>query len=69
MSTVDEIEAAIEKLPRKEFFRLRDWIQSRFEDQWDSQVREDAKEGRLDHLAEEALAEYRDGRTTPFPPD
>jgi len=68
MSTVEEIEAAIERLPRDDFFELSEWVMSRFEDEWDRQIAEDVKTGRLDHLAQEALAEYRAGRTTPFPP-
>jgi hypothetical protein len=69
MRTVEEIEAAIEQLPRDQFFRLRDWMTSRFEEQWDKQIEEDIKAGRLDHLAQEALAEFHAGLTTPFPPD
>jgi hypothetical protein len=69
MSTVEQIEAAIQKLPREDFFRLHGWIRDRFDDEWDKQVEEDASAGRLDHLAQEALAEYRAGRSTPFPPD
>ena len=33
MSTVEEIEAAIERLPRDQFFRLLTWLRSRFEDE------------------------------------
>jgi hypothetical protein len=69
MRTVEEIEAAIEQLPRDQFFRLRDWMTSRFENLWDEQIEEDIKAGRLDHLAQEALAEFRAGLTIPFPPD
>ncbi len=69
MSGVNEIEAAISGLPREDFFRLHAWMKQRFEDQWDRQMREDAEAGRLDHVAEEALAEYHAGGTTPFPPD
>ena len=68
MSTVEEIEAAIEGLPRDEFFRLVDWLRDRFEDEWDRQIEEDAKAGRLDAFASEALAEYRAGSTKAFPP-
>ena len=69
MSTVEQIEAAIQKLPREEFFRLRDWMRDRFDDEWDKQIEEDVRSGRLDRVAQEALAEYRAGKTTPFPPD
>ena len=69
MSTVKEIEAAIEDLPRDEFFELLEWVKVRFEDAWDRQIEEDVKAGRLNRLADEALEEYRAGRTKPFPPD
>ena len=69
MSTVEEIESAIERLPRDQFFRLLAWIRGRYEDEWDRQIAEDVKAGKLDLLAREAVAEYRAGQTTPFPPD
>ncbi len=69
MSTVEQIEAAIAKLPRNDFFRLHDWIRDRFDDEWDKQIEEDALSGRLDHLAKEAIAEYRAGKSSSFPPD
>jgi hypothetical protein len=69
MSTVEEIEAAITKLPREQLFRLTQWLKAKFEDEWDRQITEDAQAGRLDNLANEALGEYRAGQTRPFPPD
>ena len=69
MSTVKEIESAIEDLPRDQFFQLIDWVRNRFDNEWDRQIEDDVRAGRLDHVAEEALTEYRAGRTTPFPPD
>ena len=69
MSTVEEIEAAIEGLPRDQFLRLLTWVRGRLEDEWDRQIEEDVKAGRLDKFAQEALAEYRAGRSTAFPPD
>jgi len=69
MSTVQEIEAAIERLPREELFQITDWISSKFGDAWDRQIEEDIKAGRLDDLAQQALAEFRAGKTTPFPSD
>jgi hypothetical protein len=62
MSTVEQIEAAIQKLPREDFFRLHKWVRDRFDDEWDKQIEEDARSGRLDHAAQEALAEYRAGK-------
>ena len=67
MRTVEEIERAIQQLPWEEFFHLRDWMRHQFEDKWDKQIEEDAKSGRLDFLAEEAIAEFRAGKTQEFP--
>lgn len=69
MSTLQQIESAIEKLPREEFIRLREWILERSEDAWDKQIEADARSGRLDAVARKAVAEYRAGRSKPFPPD
>ena len=69
MSTLEQIEAAIESLPREEFFRLHEWIRDRFDDKWDKQIEEDVRSGRLNSVAQEALAEYRAGRSKPFPAD
>ena len=69
MSTVQEIEKAIETLPRTEFFRLRDWMQQQFDAAWDREFEDDAVSGRLDSLANQALAEYHAGRCSSFPPD
>jgi hypothetical protein len=69
MSTVMEIEKAIEKLPTDELFELKHWISSRFSDAWDSQVEVDILSGRLDDLAAEALQEHRAGASLEFPLD
>ncbi len=69
MSTVQEIEKAIQQLPREEIFRLREVIQHRFDDEWDRQFADDAESGLLDEFAEAALAEHRAGKSTPFPRD
>jgi hypothetical protein len=59
MSTVEEIESAIEKLPREEFFALTGWLSEKFAQTWDAQIVEDVGAGRLDALAQTALKEYR----------
>lgn len=56
MSTVQEIERAIEKLSEKEVAEIRAWL-------WDRDIERDAAAGRLDKFAEEALREHRAGKT------
>jgi hypothetical protein len=67
MSTVKEIESAIEHLPATDFFKLGEWFDERREQLWDDQIANDAKSGRLDFLIEEARAAKKSGTLRPFP--
>lgn len=63
MGTVHEIEAAISKLSRQDLVALRDWFFQFDSVAWDKQFEEDVARGRLDELADEALADVREGRS------
>ena len=67
MSTVEEIEAAIARIPRDEFWRLTDRLVAQRSAQWDRQIEEDAAAGRLDFLYEEAEAERKAGLLRDWP--
>lgn len=67
MSTVADIEAAISSLPQDEFWKLAEWFDERKADAWDKQIEEDAKAGRLDKFAEEAIRLHRTGKTISLP--
>ncbi|MCX6975508.1 MAG: hypothetical protein NTZ94_14705 [Verrucomicrobia bacterium] len=69
MSTVMEIEQAIEKLPAEELFELTHWISSRFSDAWDRQIEEDIVAGRLNEMAAEAIQVHRRGGSFELPMD
>lgn len=56
MSTVQEIERAIEKLSTEELAEIRAWL-------WDRDIERDAAEGKLDVIADEALQEHLAGKT------
>jgi hypothetical protein len=64
MSTVNEIEDAIRKLPEVDLVALRAWFAEFDAAAWDRQLERDVAEGRLDMLVEEALQDARDGRCT-----
>jgi hypothetical protein len=66
MSTVEEITAAIERLPADEVARVRAWLADYAEQLWDEQIEQDEKAGRLDSLIDRALEEHRAGRTRPL---
>ena len=66
MSTVHEIEAAIAKLPEKDFLALVGRLRERHAETWDRQIEADAMAGRLDFLVQEAQGELRQGKTKPL---
>lgn len=61
MSTLEQIEAAILTLPAEEFQRLRQWLFDVDYQRWDEQLEKDIEDGKLDALAEEAIAEFKVG--------
>ena len=66
MTRVEEITAAIAELPPDQVAQVRQWLNERVEAEWDAQIEQDERAGRLDALADRALAEYRAGRTRPL---
>jgi uncharacterized protein YecT (DUF1311 family) len=63
MSTVEDIERAIERLPEAELARLRAWFEERDADLFDAKIARDAESGKLDAIAQRALADHHAGRT------
>ncbi len=66
MTTVEEITAAIAELPPDQVSQIREWLNERVEAEWDAQIEQDERAGRLNALADRALAEFRAGRTRPL---
>jgi hypothetical protein len=66
MTTVEAITAAIAQLPPEQVAQVRAWLDERAEAEWDAQIEQDERAGRLDALAGRALAEHRAGRTRPL---
>ena len=64
MSSVDEIEDAIRKLPEEDLITLRAWFAEFDAAAWDCQFERDVAQGRLDALADEALRDLCEGRCT-----
>jgi len=64
MSSVQEIEEAIQKLEPSELEAFRAWFAEFDAELWDRHLEADVAAGRLDRLADEALADLREGRCT-----
>jgi hypothetical protein len=62
MSTLEQIEAAILTLAPNEFQQLRKWLFDLDYERWDEQLEQNVADGKLEALAEEAIAEFKTGR-------
>ena len=62
MTTVQEIEKAVELLPRRELVNFRSWFQRFNAEAWDCQFEQDVRVGKLDALADEAFQDLEAGR-------
>jgi hypothetical protein len=63
MMTVEDIERAISQLSSAELDRFRVWFEAFDAQRFDERIERDAKAGKLDRMADEALAEHHAGRT------
>jgi len=62
MGTVQEIQNAVSKLPLQELARFRAWFEQFDAEAWDKQFEKDATSGKLDSIAERAMADYKAGK-------
>jgi hypothetical protein len=63
MTTVDDIERAVARLPPEELAAFRAWFEAFEATQFDERLVRDVSAGRLDVLAEDAVAAHRAGRS------
>jgi hypothetical protein len=61
--TVQDIEKAVAQLPPEELAAFRAWFEAFDAARFDEKIARDAATGRLDRLADEALADHRRGRS------
>jgi hypothetical protein len=62
MSELEELEKRIRKLSPQDLARFREWFAEFDHALWDRQIESDAMGGKLDRLANEALADYKAGK-------
>jgi hypothetical protein len=63
MTKLDAIEQAVKDLRPKELEEFRAWFEEFDAAAFDAKIERDARDGKLDGLAEAALKEFREGRT------
>jgi hypothetical protein len=62
MTNIKEIEKAIVDLPLEQLAEFRAWFEEFDAQSFDAAIERDVEAGKLDRLAEEAIAEYKKGR-------
>ena len=62
MPTLEDIERAVSELPQEQLARFRAWFEEFEATRFDQRIERDAKAGRIDRLAEQALSDFRAGR-------
>jgi len=60
--TIEALEMAVKQLRPADLAEFRRWFAEFDSSNWDAQIEADAASGKLDTMAEEALAEYRHGK-------
>ncbi len=66
MSKLEALEQKVSALSAKELAQFRRWFAEFDAAQWDRQIERDAKAGKLDALADEALRDHKAGKSTQF---
>lgn len=63
MTKVEKLEKKVKELSREELDDFRRWFHEYDAAVWDRQFEEDAKAGRLDRVADEAINDHRAGKS------
>jgi hypothetical protein len=64
VSRLEELEDKIKALSSHEFQELRAWLAEYDAELWDRNFYSDARTGRLDAVADQALKDFAEGRST-----
>jgi len=60
---IEELEREIQQLTPEQLRQFRAWYEEFDSDAWDKQIAQDAKNGKLDDLAGQALKDHKAGKT------
>ena len=61
--TLSDLETAVATLPPDQLAKFRDWFEAFDAARFDEKIERDARSGKLDRLADQALADHAQGRT------
>ena len=61
--TVEEVEKAVVQLPKEQLKQFRAWYEKFDSEVWDEQIEKDAATGKLDTIANAAIAAHKEGKS------
>ena len=61
--TIEDIEKAVAELPPDQLAQFRDWFERFDAARFDQKIERDAAAGKLNRIAEQAIDDFRKGRT------
>jgi hypothetical protein len=61
--TIEDLEKAVAKLPPDQLAEFRAWFEGFDAARFDQKIERDAKAGKLDRLGDQAIDDFRKGRT------
>lgn len=61
--TIEDVVKAVEQLPQDQLKQFRAWFQEFDSEAWDEQIEIDMKAGKLDTLAQGAIADHHAGKS------
>jgi hypothetical protein len=64
MSEIEQLEQRIQSLSPEELARFRAWFLEFDAKIWDQQIEADVKDGKLDKLIDEGVADFKAGKAT-----
>ena len=62
MTKIEQLEHDVKKLTEDELSAFRQWFMNFDAEAWDRQIENDLRAGKLDRLAQKALADYKAGK-------
>lgn len=66
MTKLEQLEKSVTELDPKDFEAFSEWFEEFQAERWDERIAADSAAGKLDDLADKALAQFRAGRTRPL---
>jgi hypothetical protein len=66
MGRIESLQEQVRALSGDELAQFRAWFLDRDWDDWDTQLEDDVRAGRLDAIANQALRDHTAGKSTPL---